>query len=208
MPQVLKPEVRARILAAGLAVFARQGFEGTTMSAIAEQAGLGAASLYRYYTSKAELFDAAITRELASEFERLLELRVRALGEQASSAQFSPSRDYGREMLAFWLSNRLAVVVLLDRAGGTPYAHYGERFVSLLVKSTLAQIRASKPGVEITPAARFVLERIFESTRRTLAEILAHSEDERVLREAIEAFWSYQIPGMYGFSSWLGKPRT
>ncbi len=208
MPQVLKPEVRARILAAGLAVFARQGFEGTTMSAIAEQAGLGVASLYRYYASKAELFDAAITRELAAEFERLLELRVRALGEQPSSTPFSPSRDYGREMLDFWLRNRLAVVVLLDRAAGTPYSHYGERFVSLLVKSTLAQMRASKPGLAITPAARFVLARIFESTRRTLAEILAHSENERVLREAIEAFWSYQIPGLYGFSSWLAKPRT
>jgi len=206
MPQILKPEIRARILAAGLEVFARHGYEGTTMSAIAEQAGLGAASLYRYYASKAELFDAAITRDLAAEFERLLELRVRALGE-AGAEPFSPSRDYGREMLDFWLTNRLAVVVLLDRAEGTPYAHYGERFVSLLVKSTLAQMRANTPNLEITPPARFVLTRIFESTRRTLAEILAHSENERALREAIEAFWSYQIPGLYGFSAWLSKPR-
>lgn len=205
MPQVLKPEIRARILAAGLEVFARQGYEGTPMSAIAEEAGLGAASLYRYYASKAELFDAAITRELATEFERLLELRVRALGEQPSSTPFSPNRDYGREMLDFWLANRLAVVVLLDRAGGTPYAHYGERFVSLLVKSTLAQMRAHTPNLEIAPAPRFVLTRIFESTRRTLAEILAHSANERVLREAIEAFWSYQIPGLYGFSAWVAK---
>ena len=206
MPQVLKPEVRARILAAGLEVFARQGYEGSTMSAIAEQAGLGAASLYRYYASKTELFDAAITRELATEFERLLELRVRALGEQARSTPFSPSRDYGREMLDFWLANRLAVVILLDRAVGTAYAHYGERFVSLLVKSTLVQMRKQTPLLEITPPARFVLTRIFESTRRTLAEILAHSDDERVLRESIEAFWSYQIPGLYGFSAWLAKP--
>ena len=40
MPQVLKPEIRARILSAGLEVFAAQGYLGATMNAIAEQAGL------------------------------------------------------------------------------------------------------------------------------------------------------------------------
>jgi len=26
-----------------------------------------------------------------------------------------------------------------------------------------------------------------------------------VLREAIEAFWSYQIPGLHGFARWVRK---
>jgi AcrR family transcriptional regulator len=205
MPQVLKPEVRARILSAGLEVFAAQGYLGATMNAIAEQAGLGAASLYRYFPSKAELFEAAITPELATRFERLLEQRVRALAEQSAAAPFAPSSDYGAEMLAFWLEHRLAVVVLLDRAQGSAYEHYGERFVSLLLKSTLQQIRKRGPNVRITPAARLVLARIFESTRTTLASILAHSDDPRVVREAIEAFWSYQIPGLHGFARWVQK---
>jgi len=205
MPQVLKPEIRARILSAGLEVFARDGYLGATMNAIAEQAGLGAASLYRYFPSKAELFEAAITPELASQFESLLVRRVQALARIPAQARFTPQRDYGSEMLDFWLEHRLAVVVLLDRAQGSAYEQYGEKFVSLLLKSTLEQIRASDPKVEITPAARLVLARIFESTRTTLAAILAHSANPRVLREAIEAFWSYQIPGLHGFAAWIRK---
>ena len=204
MPQVLKPEVRARILDASLRVFAELGFARATMATIAERAGLGSASLYRYYASKGELFDTVITSELASEFERLLVKRVRALA-QASARSFAPRRDYGQEMLDFWLEHRLAVVVLLDRAQGTAYEPYGQRFVSLLVKSTIEQMRAAEPGIEITAAARFVLTRIFESTRRTLAEILAHTSDQRVLRETIEAFWSYQIPGLHGLRAWLSR---
>jgi AcrR family transcriptional regulator len=204
MPQVLKPEVRARILEASLQVFAELGFLGATMASIAERAELGSASLYRYFASKSELFDAVITPELAAEFERLLVNRVRALG-QSSANSFAPRRDYGQEMLDFWLEHRLAVVVLLDRAEGTAYEPYGQRFVSLLVKSTIEQMRAAEPGIEITPAARFVLTRIFESTRRTLAEILAHTSNQRVLREAIEAFWSYQIPGLHGLRAWLSR---
>jgi len=203
MPQVLKPEIRARILSAALEVFAAQGYLGATMYAIAEQAGLGAASLYRYFPSKAELFEAAIPPELAARFERLLQQRVRALAERPATTRFDPGGEYGSEMLQFWLEHRLAVVVLLDRAQGSAYEHYGERFVSILLDRTLQQIRKAGPNVRITPAARLVLARIFESTRTTLASILAHSDQPQVIREAIEAFWSYQIPGLHGFARWV-----
>lgn len=205
MPQVLKPEIRERILTAGLEVFARDGYMGTTMQAIAERAGLAAASLYRYFPGKAELFEAAITPQIAEQFESLLVRRVRALSQLPESRRFTPGSDYGSEMLEFWLQHRLAVVVLLDRAHGSAYEHYGEKFVALLLKSTLEQIRGSAPKLEITPAARLVLTRIFENTRVTLAAILVHSANEAALREAIEAFWSYQIPGLQGFSAWLRK---
>jgi len=205
MPQVLKPEIRTRILSTGLEVFAAQGYLGATMNAIAEQAGLGAASLYRYFPSKAELFEAAITPELAARFERLLQQRVRALGAQSSAAPFEHINDHGEEMLEFWLEHRLAVVVLLDRAQGSAYEHYADLFVSLLLESTLEQIRRDRRKLPIKPAARLVLTRIFENTRIMIATILAHSNDRRVLREAIEAFWSYQIPGLHGFARWVRK---
>ncbi|WNG36978.1 TetR/AcrR family transcriptional regulator [Archangium violaceum] len=203
MPQVLKDDVRERILVSALQVFAAHGYIGATMTAIAEGAGLGTASLYRYYASKGELFDAVVTPALAERFEALLEQRVRALAQVALSDASRPVDDHGEEMLRFWVENRLAVVVLLDRAEGTAYAHYGERFVEQLVSASLAQIRATHPGVRVSATARFVLTRIFENTRRMLAAILEEHESERALREAIEGFWSYQLPGLRGFVAWV-----
>lgn len=207
MPQVLKEEVRQRILAAALDVFAAHGYVGATMTQIAERAGLGTASLYRYYASKGELFDAVVTPELARRFEALLERRVRALSRNVLGGAARPEADLGEEMLRFWVENRLAVVILLDRAAGTAYERYGERFVELLVAETLAQIRAAHPGLRVSAPARFVLARIFENTRRMLAAILEAHEGERALREAIELFWSYQIPGIRGFAARVSEER-
>ncbi|MFP2904074.1 TetR/AcrR family transcriptional regulator [Pyxidicoccus sp. 3LFB2] len=205
MPQVLKDEVRERILTAALQVFAAHGYTGATMTAIAERAGLGTASTYRYYPGKSELFDAVVTPELAWRFESLLERRVRALAQVALGEAPRDTQDLGDEMLRFWEQNRLAVVVLLDRAEGTAYARFGERFVEQMVAGSLAAIRDASPGLRVNSVARFVLTRIFENTRRTLAAILEAHESERALREAIEGFWSYQIPGLQGFAEWLRR---
>lgn len=202
MPQVLKEEIRERISSAALEVFATQGYVGATMAGIAARAGLGTASLYRYYSSKAELFAAVVTPELAARFEQLLESRLRSLAHLAGRA---PARDEGTAMqlLDFWVEHRLAVVILLDRAAGTEYAHYGERFVELLTKGLISQFRAAHPGVRISAPTRFTVERIFEGTRRTLAAILAEHDDEDALREAIATFWAYQLPGLTGLAAWL-----
>lgn len=205
MPQVLKEEIRQRILAAALEELAAHGYEGASMARIAERAGLGTATSYRYFAGKAELFDAVITPELARRFETLLDRRVKALSRNVLSRRGGDMRgdDAGEEILRFWIEHRLAVVVLLDRARGTAYAHYGERFVEHLVAGTLAQIRAARPGVRVSAPARFVLTRIFENTRRILASILAEHDDEAALREAIEVFWSYQIAGLTGLTAWV-----
>ncbi len=182
MPQVKKPEVRARILDAALEVFATEGFAGAAMTDIAARAGIGTASIYRYYASKDELVAAVLPPALVQRFEALLDRRVRAL------ARNEPEGD----MLQFWLANRLAVVVLLTERG--------ERFVELLVKHTLAQLRG-----RITARVRFVLTEIFDNTRRLLARVLATYADPDELREAIATFWTYQIAGIRALAADLDR---
>lgn len=205
MPQVLKDEVRRRILDAALEVFAEGGYDGATNAAIAERAGVAAAGIYRYYPSKADLFAAVVTPDIAERFEALLDRRVRALGAiaQPGAALAEGPGGLGEEMLSFWVEHRLAVVILLDRAQSTPYAAYGERFVERLVSLTVEQIRAASPCVRLSRASRAVLTHIFDNTRRTIAAVLAENATERGIREGIEAFWSYQLPGLQGFVRWV-----
>ncbi|MFN8082120.1 MAG: TetR family transcriptional regulator [Kineosporiaceae bacterium] len=193
MAQVLKPEVRARIEAAALSCFARYGYEGTTMARIAAAAETAPANMYRYVSSKEALFAVVVPEELPLRHDELLDARVEALGAGGSAAGSAAG-----ELLDFWLEHRLAVVVLLDRAEGTPYADYPATFVARLVEHSERLLDAP-----IAPAHREILTLVFDNTRRALAQILMSGRDAEHLRDLVRAFWSYQLPGLDGLLAFI-----
>jgi AcrR family transcriptional regulator len=58
-----KDEKREQIITAAGIVFGRHGFKETRMEKVAEEAGMGKSSLYYYFLSKEELFEAVVERE-------------------------------------------------------------------------------------------------------------------------------------------------
>jgi AcrR family transcriptional regulator len=72
-------QVSDRILAAAAELVGRQGDQQTTIAAIAEQAGVGRATVFRRFGSKQEILDRALMREL-----RILAL---ALQESVANAE-------------------------------------------------------------------------------------------------------------------------
>lgn len=199
MPQVLKAEARERILGAALSAFAERGYAAATMSEIAHGAGMAVANLYRYYSSKEELFDAAVPRAVVERFEALLEQSVHAHAAIAGLSRDAETRG-ASELLQLWIEQRLVVVVLLDRARGSVHEGFAERFVEHLVKLSIAEIRRAHPGTVVTREARLVLHQIFENTRRMIAVLLEAYSDERSIRQAVAAFRSYQVGGLAAFT--------
>lgn len=210
MPQVLKEEVRARILGAALGAFARRGFVATTMNEIARGADMAVANLYRYYASKGELFAAAVPLELVARFERLLEQSVHAHARLAGLAGPARPEDAGAagKLLRFWIEHRLLVVILLDRAQGSVHESFGQRFVERLLTLSIAEIRDAYPGVVVHRETRLVLQQIFENTRRMIGVLLESCDDERAIVRAVTSFRSYQVGGLAALGRALAAERT
>lgn len=160
------------------------------MATIAARAGVSTANLYRYHRSKQDLFLAVVPESVVEAHRELLIRRVHQLGDAAPA----------EELLRFWIAHRLQVVVVLDRAAGSPHASERERFVDLLMQLGQDGIEAAAPGV-MTREDRLVLRVIFDNTRRVIVAMLERCDDERSLRAAVEAFWSYQLAGLDGFVS-------
>ncbi len=203
MPQVLKAEVRERIVLSALVELAKGGgYAATTMNDIARGAGMAVANLYRYFASKEELFEAAVPASLVARFDELLEKSARAHAHLAGLPRPN-DEDAARELLDFWIENRLVVVILLGRSRGSVHEAFGQRFVARLVALTMSEIRRAYPKVVITQEARLVLEQIFDNTRRMVGALLEGCQDEQGIRRAVAAFRSYQVAGLAGLTRWL-----
>lgn len=194
MPQVRKTALAEAIRDAALRSFAREGFAGTTVAAVASAAGTATANVYRYHRTKQDLFDAVVPSSLPARHDALLDARIAAL------VAGSPRGVESRELLAFWLDHRLQLVVLLDRAHGTPFADHPGRFVQRLVDHAVA-------ALDHPPTAEHLvlLELVFDNTRRALAVLLGGDTDRAQTAALIEGFWSYQLPGLAGLAEWSGN---
>jgi AcrR family transcriptional regulator len=70
---VASAETKAVLLEAAARVFARRGYDGASISEITSEAGLTSGAIYAHYSSKAELFNAALERYAERDFDQFLE---------------------------------------------------------------------------------------------------------------------------------------
>jgi AcrR family transcriptional regulator len=70
---VKKMEIRNKILDAAQDVFTRYGFGKTTMEDIAREMGKGKSTIYYYFTSKEDMFQAVIEKEILSLKSKILD---------------------------------------------------------------------------------------------------------------------------------------
>ena len=66
---------RQEIIAAAAKVFKRKGYEGTSLSDIAEELGTDRANLYYYIAGKQELFEEVVTEAITNNLARAEEIR-------------------------------------------------------------------------------------------------------------------------------------
>jgi len=100
---------RARLLSAGKALFARNGFEGTSTSAVAKEAGTSESQLVRYFGSKAGLLDA-----IFDEAWKPMNARVHDMLADASSGRIAVNGVLAAVLAALDEDDELATLFLFE----------------------------------------------------------------------------------------------
>jgi len=124
--QVLKEEVRDRIIKSARKEFKKSGFDKASMRRIANTANMTVGNLYRYYTNKEDLFSAIINdllveiKKLKSEMPEDVEERLNYFLENFKELQ----KNYKSE----WL-------ILFGGSTGTKYQKVANDVLNLLQKT-------------------------------------------------------------------------
>ena len=106
-------DTRERILMTALRLFARDGYEAVSVSAIAGELGMTKGALYRHYRNKRDIFDSIVDRMYQIDAQRAREYEVPEVGYEADPAAYRALsvgriRDYTLAQLAFWTEDRFA----------------------------------------------------------------------------------------------------
>lgn len=199
MPQVLKDEVRGRIIKSALSVFAARGYGDATMAEIARVAGVSTGNVYRYYEGKEALFDEVISNDFVERLETLLRARVEALRGTEDVRTLGPEATYhlaAEDLLAFTIDERLRVVILLGRAKGSRREGFFDTTAQSLVDLAFAHFTALMPDLAPTPLLKWTVRRIYENLLQTNIAILATYDTPMQIREAVAQSTRYHLAGM------------
>ncbi|MGZ3419774.1 MAG: TetR/AcrR family transcriptional regulator [Polyangiales bacterium] len=195
MPQIRKPEIHERLAQAALVVFARDGYEGATVAAIASEAGVSTGNVYRYHASKEALFRAVVPDSLVHRFRALLAARLQTARGVRDLAT-KPPESYllaSAELLGFTVEHRLAVLILLGRSEGSTHAKVRGEIEAELIRAAVTHAREMR---KLSEPVRFAIGRIYAGFLDTLVEALATFDDPARLRAAVEAFTAYHLAGL------------
>ena len=207
MAQVLKEHVRQGFVTAAAETFAELGFEATTMADVAARAGSSVGNLYKYFAGKQQLFDAAVPPELVQELTRRTRARIRALGATKDARDAGPEyHAVADDLLDYGLHHRAALVIVLTRAEGTPFAGFSENLVGKLTEWAFEYARVSYPELQPTPLFRFVLRRAYQTFVASIAAALQHFPDEAEARAAIDLFTAHHHAGLKRLFESQGEP--
>jgi len=125
--QVLKEEIRNRILTAAEKIFYEQDFRSAKLTDIAEEADIPVALIYTYFKNKEVLFDAVVAG--------VNEHFTDALEQEEALKSGSPSQRFekgGVEYVHGLLQNHVKLVILMDKSAGTKHAGAKDRWVERL----------------------------------------------------------------------------
>lgn len=157
-PRIRTPrlEVRERILAAATSEFARKGFAGTTIDAIADTAGFTKGAVYSNFGSKDDLFFALLDEQIAHRLEVVAALAgdtvARTSMREAGNLlmqEVLANRDWQLLFTEYWLR------AMRDSQVREKFVEH-RRAVRALIERTVDQLDLH-PGLDSEAAAVLVL---------------------------------------------------
>ncbi len=194
-PGAEQPLKECQILNGAASVFARDGYEGASMSRIAVEAGVSKGTLYNYFDGKAELFSAYLHRECT----RWIALVFDELDPDTPPAE--ALRHIGRRMFTMMLSDPSLtiyrmVVAEAEKFPGLAQSFYAEgpgralKHLSAVLRRAVSDGRLAVDDPDFAAEQFFALIQTQLSLKRRLhlTGMPSEAEINHVVERAVHLF--------------------
>ena len=195
--QVLKEDIRGRILTIARQQFEKKGYSKTSMREIAELAGVGVGNIYNYFTSKDELFH-EVVRPVLCALEAMLQEHHGIRGEDIMIMR---SEKYLKSCIDEYVllidKHRSLMEILLFRAQGSSLERFRENYTDRsteLVKAWFASMQRKHPEIN-TAVSDFIIHLHTVWMFTMFEELLMHSVPQQEMEAILHDYILFEIQG-------------
>ena len=183
--QVLKEDIRGRILTIARQQFEKKGYSKTSMREIAGSSSVGVGNIYNYFASKDELFR-EVVRPVLCALEAMLQEHHGIRGEDIMMMR---SEKYLKSCIDEYVSlidkHRSLMEILLFRAHGSSLERFRENYTDRsteLVKAWFASMQRKHPEIN-TAVSDFIIHLHTVWMFTMFEELLMHSVPDMKYRQ-------------------------
>jgi AcrR family transcriptional regulator len=189
--QVLKEEIRMRILHAAVESFYVDGFAKSKMKTIAEHATIPVGLVYSYYKSKKDLLD-AVVMPVYRKITTLL--RNESAGNNDTHYFFETEIPFLIDLLE---TDRKQAVILIDKCAGTKYEAAKDEFINL-AKTHIKNYITSKKVKDMEVKDDLFHHMLATNLMESFFEITRHYKDAEWAKKMIALLAQYHFYGLEG----------
>lgn len=195
--QVLKGNIRKKILEAAGQLFARKGYAKTSMREVAARAGVGVGNLYHYFPAKDELFT-ELLRPVLSAFDTML---TRHHGMRGEDIMQMKSEVYLKDCIDEYVTlinrHRDLLGILLFHAQGSSLECFRQEFTDRsteVVKAWFADMQERHPGIH-TSVSDFIIHLHTVWMFTLFEELLMHAVTGKEMENVLHDYILFEIEG-------------
>ena len=195
--QILKDNIRSRILDVAKRQFELKGYSKTSMREIAESAGVGVGNIYNYFTNKDDLFR-EVVRPVLYALEAMLQEHHGIRGEDIMMMR---SEEYLKSCIDEYVSlidkHSALMKILLFHAQGSSLECFRENYTDRsteLVKIWFASMQQKHPEIN-TAVSDFIIHLHTVWMFTMFEELLMHSVPRQEMEAILHDYILFEIQG-------------
>ncbi len=184
--QVLKEEVKNKILQAAEELFYKKDYRSAKLTEIAEIADIPVALIYTYFKNKSALFD-EIVSSVYINFTKALDEEEKSYGTPLEKFQ-----EVGEKYTFELLNNHRKFVILMDKSSGTKHTNAKDELIARLQKHIEIGLKKHSDK-KYDPMLTHILASNFTES---LIEIARHYQGEKWARDMFDLIMQCYYKGV------------
>ncbi|HPJ03628.1 MAG TPA: TetR/AcrR family transcriptional regulator [Candidatus Limiplasma sp.] len=186
MPQILKAEIKQKILDSALDSFLEYGYRSASMQQIAEKAGIATGNIYNYFQSKEEIF-AMLVSPVVARIKEIFGPFVNGLPMFVGENRMSIAERKMDEFIKVYRSHRRVFELVFEKSGSTRFETMREDVIRSMADAVIRMKSALTPS-PATPEQEVLINAYVTAYINGIISILVAKIDEELKLDALQKF--------------------